>query len=99
MVMCNIDNIIMEFRYSIFFFQAEDGIRDYKVTGVQTCALPIWPRGIRPRAPVLAGRRVRLHPEADRSRSLRGVVAPRHSGARAEPPREGSAVGPGALRE
>src|SRR5205807_5440575 len=22
--------------------QAEDGIRDYKVTGVQTCALPIW---------------------------------------------------------
>src|ERR1022692_4988119 len=24
------------------FFQAEDGIRDYKVTGVQTCALPIW---------------------------------------------------------
>src|SRR6266446_2441207 len=27
-----------------FFFQAEDGIRDYKVTGVQTCALPISPR-------------------------------------------------------
>src|SRR5256885_4995827 len=27
--------------YIIFFFQAEDGIRDYKVTGVQTCALPI----------------------------------------------------------
>src|SRR2546426_6867227 len=27
---------------SFFFFQAEDGIRDYKVTGVQTCALPIW---------------------------------------------------------
>src|SRR5205807_6670584 len=25
-----------------FFFQAEDGIRDYKVTGVRTCALPIW---------------------------------------------------------
>src|SRR5256885_4837841 len=29
-------------QYFIFFFQAEDGIRDYKVTGVQTCALPIW---------------------------------------------------------
>src|SRR5256885_17195828 len=29
----------------LFFFQAEDGIRDYKVTGVQTCALPIWLRG------------------------------------------------------
>src|SRR5256885_12141304 len=27
--------------YVFFFFQAEDGIRDYKVTGVQTCALPI----------------------------------------------------------
>src|SRR6266850_4478988 len=27
-----------------FFFQAEDGIRDYKVTGVQTCALPILTR-------------------------------------------------------
>src|SRR5256885_9363255 len=26
----------------VFFFQAEDGIRDYKVTGVQTCALPIY---------------------------------------------------------
>src|SRR5438874_13810846 len=25
-----------------FFFQAEDGIRDLYVTGVQTCALPIW---------------------------------------------------------
>src|SRR5687767_15369039 len=25
-----------------FFFQAEDGIRDQLVTGVQTCALPIW---------------------------------------------------------
>src|SRR5438093_10799595 len=26
---------------SFFFFQAEDGIRDWSVTGVQTCALPI----------------------------------------------------------
>src|SRR5690349_24145358 len=26
----------------VFFFQAEDGIRDLYVTGVQTCALPIW---------------------------------------------------------
>src|SRR5690606_40502591 len=32
-----------------FFFQAEDGIRDFHVTGVQTCALPIWhiPQGAR----------------------------------------------------
>src|SRR2546430_10017745 len=27
--------------YGLFFFQAEDGIRDLTVTGVQTCALPI----------------------------------------------------------
>src|SRR5690606_39389816 len=26
---------------AVFFFQAEDGIRDFHVTGVQTCALPI----------------------------------------------------------
>src|SRR5438876_9211830 len=29
-------------RYVFFFFQAEDGIRDGRVTGVQTCALPIY---------------------------------------------------------
>src|SRR2546430_8042965 len=29
------------FMYFFFFFQAEDGIRDLTVTGVQTCALPI----------------------------------------------------------
>src|SRR2546429_9685542 len=29
-----------------FFFQAEDGIRDVAVTGVQTCALPIYLRGL-----------------------------------------------------
>src|SRR2546422_4180559 len=32
----------------LFFFQAEDGIRDVAVTGVQTCALPI---STRPRSP------------------------------------------------
>src|SRR5690606_40252050 len=30
-----------------FFFQAEDGIRDFHVTGVQTCALPISSRSMR----------------------------------------------------
>ena len=30
-------------RMCVFFFQAEDGIRDWSVTGVQTCALPISP--------------------------------------------------------
>src|SRR5690606_41038870 len=39
-----------------FFFQAEDGIRDFHVTGVQTCALPISLHersGLRRRAPWL----------------------------------------------
>src|SRR5436305_1522922 len=31
-------------RQRLFFFQAEDGIRDADVTGVQTCALPIFNR-------------------------------------------------------
>src|SRR5690606_39370944 len=35
-----------------FFFQAEDGIRDFHVTGVQTCALPISPRIITIKIPV-----------------------------------------------
>src|SRR5256885_16404315 len=35
-----------------FFFQAEDGIRDYKVTGVQTCALPILIETVPQRLPL-----------------------------------------------
>src|SRR2546426_5259870 len=42
-----------------FFFQAEDGIRDYKVTGVQTCALPISAEL------VLAGRIAEARPARD----------------------------------
>src|SRR5438874_10687470 len=34
--------IVLFFVFFFFFFQAEDGIRDLYVTGVQTCALPIW---------------------------------------------------------
>src|SRR5437762_10550002 len=44
-----------------FFFQAEDGIRDTSVTGVQTCALPIsrrGRRGLRARLPCLGARRL-----------------------------------------
>src|SRR5256885_7803735 len=66
-----------------FFFQAEDGIRDYKVTGVQTCALPIsarrgrlrcrdWPgaAGHGPESPwPLAGPRPRPLPPAPVARA------------------------------
>src|SRR5688572_32074017 len=44
--------------FFFFFFQAEDGIRDLTVTGVQTCALPICERD---RA---LSQRVRAHPAA-----------------------------------
>src|SRR5437868_7603409 len=47
-----------------FFFQAEDGIRDRNVTGVQTCALPIY-------LPRTAGR-VRAAQPAERRRGGQG---------------------------
>src|SRR5207245_4177909 len=47
------------FMFFVFFFQAEDGIRDATVTGVQTCALPIFLAKVvvraRHRAPPVAG--------------------------------------------
>src|SRR2546430_5417907 len=66
--------------YFFFFFQAEDGIRDLTVTGVQTCALPI--SGARPppvaRAPrrgvLVPGEQPREHaPAIDQSRGDRQV--------------------------
>src|SRR5690606_41016637 len=56
------------FADSFFFFQAEDGIRDFHVTGVQTCALPISPpvpdvsrsAGLKP--PVFSGHHPRPFP-------------------------------------
>src|SRR5216683_3734795 len=42
--------------FFFFFFQAEDGIRDLIVTGVQTCALPICGRGKRDRLADLGDR-------------------------------------------
>src|SRR5438874_8355706 len=49
----------------LFFFQAEDGIRDLYVTGVQTCALPIC-RGDRDRAQDRTARRLLLQLRDDR---------------------------------
>src|SRR5688500_20035939 len=61
-----------------FFFQAEDGIRDYKVTGVQTCALPISldrpPRAERrQRRPRRGGRRRARHDRSRHSRRRRSA--------------------------
>src|SRR5258708_7338781 len=49
------NTIIYIFYVFFFFFQAEDGIRDDLVTGVQTCALPIY--GRRPAEPDRGRRR------------------------------------------
>src|SRR2546429_3109546 len=38
----NLVNSVVYIAVYIFFFQAEDGIRDVAVTGVQTCALPLY---------------------------------------------------------
>src|SRR2546426_3619567 len=67
----------------VFFFQAEDGIRDYKVTGVQTCALPISPAATAQAEPG-ARRRARLgerHEPAGAARRTRACgPGPRGAG-------------------
>src|SRR5256885_5351292 len=57
---------------SFFFFQAEDGIRDYKVTGVQTCALPISPWS----ASAIPARRRCTRRRSPRRRALRTAWSP-----------------------
>src|SRR5436305_7185898 len=67
-----------------FFFQAEDGIRDADVTGVQTCALPICGQGV--------GLVRELARRMDRGRRPdRGVAARRGSGLAGQLDRGGAA--------
>src|SRR5206468_6854970 len=65
-----------------FFFQAEDGIRDLIVTGVQTCALPIYPldRDRLPPRPALRGRGPRLPDRAQGGAPLRRGLGRQHGG-------------------
>src|SRR3989441_12918723 len=70
--------------FGFFFFQAEDGIRDKLVTGVQTCALPIYRHGevrgpARPRRAVWGVARFRV-------RGADGHRVPGGSGGAAPPP-------------
>src|SRR5205807_5608884 len=60
-----------------FFFQAEDGIRDYKVTGVQTCALPICRPSPRTRCLPLPHMRSAAAHEPRPSRSMRFLLLSR----------------------
>src|SRR5437763_16163383 len=56
-------NTIKIVRMRLFFFQAEDGIRDTSVTGVQTCALPIlWNLGFFHTLHQCRGRALCQHP-------------------------------------
>src|SRR2546426_5269425 len=67
--------------FVFFFFQAEDGIRDYKVTGVQTCALPICDERLPGRAvtlgePTRQPRAHGAHRDVDRALGKRRERAP-----------------------
>src|SRR5688500_20316882 len=78
-----------------FFFQAEDGIRDYKVTGVQTCALPIW----LPLRPAVRGRRrPRVGAEPARGARSEERRVGKECGARGAPEEEKEEVGAGEAR-
>src|SRR5690606_39489644 len=68
-----------------FFFQAEDGIRDFHVTGVQTCALPILSRSST--AVVVTRRETWVSPAARRGRR---AGRPTRSGQAPYPTRFGS---------
>src|SRR6266481_8503608 len=58
----------MDFVVFFFFFQAEDGIRDGTVTGVQTCALPIL-GGAEKRSPYQARPKAAISSRVSPSRS------------------------------
>src|SRR2546430_5287926 len=83
---------------SFFFFQAEDGIRDLTVTGVQTCALPIFRR---PRAHATrpaAWPRGRSRPESREASGVRARAPGAHAGARPRGHRRRRRDGGGARR-
>src|SRR5207302_2129816 len=62
-----------------FFFQAEDGIRDFHVTGVQTCALPISSMRQRlPRSWIVGRIRPTIHERGKRCRILACGTARAH---------------------
>src|SRR5262249_56834147 len=89
----------------VFFFQAEDGIRDWSVTGVQTCALPIShgrPAGCRAesRLRVTPGRapRRRHSPAGARPQGSRPGLLPPNPRRSRDRPAPGGPRGPGSSR-
>src|SRR5205807_6332682 len=72
---------------------AEDGIRDYKVTGVQTCALPIWPHAPRGGSGGADGRHLlRLRSGAQRTLRRAAREKRRRAGAGSRSSRSAQAV-------
>src|SRR5699024_12799093 len=59
----------------VFFFQAEDGIRDRNVTGVQTCALPISAAALREMEKVFAEEGIETEILHIGNKPIRGCIA------------------------
>src|SRR5438034_1860721 len=78
--------------FFFFFFQAEDGIRDHCVTGVQTCALPICSRGrqMASMSKCLA--------QSNKSRRASKATKKRHQQRSVSPQSEGEAAREGCLQ-
>src|SRR2546427_12056996 len=89
-----IDQSLNRYSRFFFFFQAEDGIRDLTVTGVQTCALPISTRfAMAPPGPVPSDApATALHGRAT------GLPGPCTAAARSEERRVGKSVDLGGRR-
>src|SRR5256886_15459432 len=69
--------MVMMLAVLFFFFQAEDGIRDLTVTGVQTCALPIsGPEFPAIKRPAPTPPRPSMRPPSRRGRNRRSPPAP-----------------------
>src|SRR2546430_6395699 len=100
---CRLDSAMLPVLYRFFFFQAEDGIRDLTVTGVQTCALPISTASV---AHSSAGGSPALRPARTggtglgRTAAGRGVGDAGRRGARPLPPLRGPGqIGRASCRE
>src|SRR5258706_3908541 len=72
-----VQRLLVQYIFS-FFFQAEDGIRDWSVTGVQTCALPISAALAGERSRQLQPRRGLLRPGQHHLALALEVVLQRH---------------------
>src|SRR3712207_7312840 len=96
----NLDVCVGKHWCIFFFFQAEDGIRDIGVTGVQTCALPISSADGFPLTTLRAASRPRVRPPSVGPRpSCRSLLSRRRSSSRAFTSRSREQIGRASCRE